>query len=269
MKLQDFLKNPKCEKALFVKKLLSQKKYRTLANQFVLEGQRLINDAARAGAVFEYVIFEEGFSIEEISLPKDTRVFPASASVMKEISDTVNSQGIIAVTGFLDADFTSFLNNSKGFILILDQLNDPGNLGTIIRSADAFCAEGVLLLPGCVDLYSPKVVRATMSSIFNVPVFNVDFSVFTALKNQGYTIFGACPLDGRNIFEKPFPKKTAAVIGNEAKGISDLSLSFCDERFFVPMSKTIDSLNAGVAASLVMYEHMRQRKHLKSSSRTL
>lgn len=144
--------------------------------------------------------------------------------------------------------------------LALDHLQDPGNLGTIIRTADAFGADGILLSEGCADCYSPKVLRSTMGSVFRLPIWTVPDLAQTLkeLHQAGFSTFGAA-LDETAIClgNFSFPQKSVAVVGNEGNGISRPVLDACQQTLYIPMKGETESLNAGVAASLILWEMCR------------
>lgn len=166
----------------------------------------------------------------------------------------------MGVCEFNIRDFSDIDGLDNPSILFLDGIQDPGNMGTIIRSADAFNIDGIILGDGSVDPYNSKVVRATMGSIFRVPLYVCDNSIgsLESLKNKGFNIL-ATSLDGMNIYDGDFNNKFICVIGNEANGVSPRILDMADRRIKIPMPGNAESLNAGVAASIIMYESMRSR----------
>lgn len=159
-------------------------------------------------------------------------------------------------------DFNEIVNLQKPFMLFLDGIQDPGNMGTIIRTADAFNIDGIILGEGCVDPYNSKVVRSTMGSIFRVPLYICKNSIesLLELKGKGFNII-ATSLRGISIYNVDFNfnKKFLCIIGNEANGVSPKILDFADRQIKIPMPGNAESLNAGVAASIIMYEAMRSR----------
>lgn len=138
-------------------------------------------------------------------------------------------------------------------IIILDNIQDPGNLGTIIRSAVAFNFDTVVLSRGCVDLYNPKVVRSTKGMLFNINIIVRELESF--INNlDGYIIYGTDVVNGNNIKDENIPSKVALVIGNEGRGISDSIKKLCNRFIYIDMNNKCESLNASVAASILMYE---------------
>ena len=167
----------------------------------------------------------------------------------------------MAMCEFNIRELSEIYDLDNPIILFLDGLQDPGNMGTIIRTADAFNIDGIILGQGSVDPYNLKVVRATMGSIFRVPLYICDNSLETimGLKTRGFNLL-ATSLEGSLIYDSDFKGKIISVIGNEANGVSPDILKEADKCIKIPMPGNAESLNAGVAASIIMYEAMRSRK---------
>ena len=176
-----------------------------------------------------------------------------------KISSVQTPQGIYCVCGMPKRALQQIAGSGEKF-LALDHLQDPGNLGTIIRTADAFGADGIILSEGCPDCYSPKVLRSAMGSVFRLPIWTVRNLAQTleAMRQEGFTCFGAA-LDGTAIRlgEFSFPKRSVAVVGNEGNGISRPVLEVCQKTLYIPMKGEAESLNAGVASSLILWEMCR------------
>lgn len=245
---------------------LNRKKNRWKNRLFIIEGIKIIEEAIINEIRIKNILFSDGFLESEEGnifyerVKNWDNVNKISESLFKSISDTENPQGIMAICEFnirslLDIDY---LKNPS--ILFLDAVQDPGNMGTIIRTADAFKIDGIILGEGCVDPYNLKVVRSTMGSIFRVPLYISSDSIKTIveLKNKGFDIL-ATSLDGRPIFDSDFNGKFIYVIGNEANGVDPRILDMADRCIKIPMPGNAESLNAGVAASIIMYEVMRSR----------
>ena len=172
------------------------------------------------------------------------------------LSDTETSQGILAVCKMA---YYNMEDISCDTLLVCDEVSDPGNLGTLIRTAECSGVGGIILLKGTVDPYSPKVVRSTMGSVFRMPMY---FAQVEDLKKHlsDYSII-ATVLDGsRDLYDIEFPEKVAVVVGNEARGVSDEVAKMAQIRTLIPMCGNAESLNASVAGSIVMYEILRQRR---------
>lgn len=238
---------------------LHKRKKRDEKRLFFIEGLRFVKEALYNDVKISYIIISKDLleSIDKELLGKMPDIYLAEDRVIKKLSDLDTPQGIIAVLPYLG--FVPQRNLSK--VLILDSLQDPGNMGTIIRTADATDIDGIILSKGCVDIYNPKVLRATMGSIFRVFLMRVDNleDTIVNLKCEGLTILGAHLNSNKNYFDVDFTKNVAVVIGNEANGISDKITNMCDELIKIPMIGEIESLNAGVSASVILYEMLRQR----------
>lgn len=177
------------------------------------------------------------------------------------VCNTENPQGILAVCKKLDWDADAVLAKKTPFLLLAEELNDPGNLGTVIRTADACGADAVFLSKGSVDLYNPKVLRATMGSLFHVPVFqNIDLHALSEKMQAKQIPLYAAHLKGdRYPYALPLQDACAFLIGNEARGLSEDAAALCDAWVKIPMPGQAESLNASVAAGVLLYEVVRQR----------
>lgn len=216
---------------------LGEKKVRDQEKRFLIEGDHLINEARKLNLV-----------LETISVVDASADFFVTEDIMKKISKQQSISPNAAVVRFIPEESLS------GNILVLDGIQDPGNLGTMIRSAVAFGIHSIVVGDNCVDLYNPKVVRSTEGMIFNVNVLRrslVDF--FPVLKNLGYKIVGTDVQDGVDV-KKIDKDNLAIVIGSEGRGMSPLVREFCDEFVYIKMKSSCESLNAAVAASILMYE---------------
>lgn len=216
---------------------LGEKKVRDKDRRFLIEGDHLISEAEKLGLI-----------IETISVVDETKDYFVTKSIMKKISKQQSISYNAAVARMLPEDSIS------GNVLILDCLQDPGNLGTIIRSAIAFNFHTIVLSDDSVDLYNPKVIRSTEGMIFNINCLRRNLKEFIpVLKNLGYKIYGTDIKNGTDV--RDIPKTNIAItIGNEGNGLSSSVKKECDEYLYLPMNKTCESLNAGVAASILMYE---------------
>lgn len=216
---------------------LKSKKIRDKERKFIVEGDHLIEEA-RKNNLIEYII----------SCVDEDADFYVTKEIMEKISDQKSISYNAAVVKFIPED------SVNGNVIILDNLQDPGNLGTIIRSSVAFNIDTIIISDTSVDLYNPKVVRATEGMIFNLNIIRRNLEeVIPVLKNLGYEIVGTDVNEGidvRNISKE----NVAIVIGNEGSGMSDSVRNLCDEFINIKISKACESLNAGVAASIIMYE---------------
>ena len=238
---------------------LSGRSGRKKQGAFLLEGQRLVADAIAAGAPIRYVMLCEDV---QVKLPScNAPQYVVNRKIFENMQGTVHSQGVLAVAA-LPQDTVLAVEDlaQKRALLYLDNVADPGNMGTILRTADAAGVDAVVLSRGCVDVYNPKVVRATMASLFHIPLF-FDDAADTALRTlqaAGFRLIGAC-LDGAvSCFAADFTGKTAIVIGNEANGIRKPVLERCETKVKIPMVGGAESLNAAVACGILCYERLRQ-----------
>lgn len=216
---------------------LGEKKTRDKERRFLIEGEHLIQEAKKLGLI-----------IETISMVNSEADYLVTESIMKKISKQQSISYNAAVVRFIPEDAIT------GNILILDGIQDPGNLGTIIRSAVAFEIHTIILGNNSVDLYNPKVIRSTEGMIFNINCLRRNLSEFIpTLKKIGYKIIGTDVNNGKDI-KKIDKENIALVIGNEGQGISDEIKNLCDCFTYIPMTENCESLNAGVAASILMYE---------------
>lgn len=221
---------------------------RTLGRHLV-EGERLVGDALRSGAPVEMLFYVESFPIDRLSVPASVRRFVVSESVLEAITDSRTPQGVAASVITPDTAVPARFPEALG--VVLDGVQDPGNVGTIIRSADAFGAGFVLLSAACADPFSPKAVRAAMGSTYHLPIFAGDVpSALDTLVSDGFL-----PLCGHlNGSETlpALPEKTVLVIGNEGNGVSDAVARRCT-LYRLPMFGRAESLNASVAAGILLY----------------
>ncbi len=225
-------------------KKLNQKKYREEAKLFLVEGQHLVEEALKSGYL-KNAIIEEGYTFD---VDKDN--IYVNDKVMNYISDLEHNQHIMGICNMLE--FNGEYGNK---VLILDNLQDPGNLGTIIRSAVAFSFDTIILSKDTVDLYNSKVVRATQGLIFNINFVICDIKdKIIDLKKQGYQIIGTKVDNGVDIKNLIHEEKIALIMGNEGAGVSSEVLDMCDSYAHIKMSEKCESLNVGVATSIMLYE---------------
>ena len=230
------LNNPK---VIFWAKL-KMKKYRDIEHLFIVESEHLVSEALKKGIVKEIITTEE----KEYEVP----TYNVSTEIMKRISTLITPSKVMAVCEYLMPD------DIKGNILLLDHIQDPGNLGTIIRSAVAFNFSTIIVSEDTVDFYNDKVIRSSEGMIFNINLVKDDLlSIIPVLKEKGYKIYGTDVKKGKNI-KTIDNKQCAIIIGSEGKGMSIEVKELCDDFIYINMSKTCESLNAAVASSIIMYE---------------
>ncbi len=252
---------------------LGQRKYRERENRYVIEGPNLVNEALENKARILKILVREGAETgEELQellrkgRPRGIPLTALSAELFDKICDTEHPQGILAVVekGRWSREdfFRRAPGRESGNILVLDRLQDPGNLGTVLRTADAAGFAGAILIKGCGDIYAPKVTRAAAGSLFRLPVLPVDSpeEAAAAVKNYGKRLI-CTTLDCKKCyFESMMDRDIALVIGNEGNGVCQTFMEQADELVTIPMEGPVESLNAGVAAGILMYESLRQRR---------
>lgn len=224
-------------------KKLQNKKYRDETNMFLVETMHLVKEAYDSGYLDELLVLESStFSL-------DVKTNYISENVLKNLSLMPSPSEVIGICKKREEK----LNGNK--ILILDDIQDPGNLGTIIRSSVAFGVSTIVLSKGCADVYSDKVIRASQGMIFKVNIIRSDIKeVVNKLKAEDYKILGTKVDGGKEIKSVSKSEKFAIIMGNEGNGVSKEILNMCDEYIYIPMNKNCESLNVGVATSIILYE---------------
>ena len=242
-----------------LKKLKDKKKYRDEKKKYIIEGFRFVKEAIKSNTCLECVIFTEDFYKKEKefidSLEKlNIKLVIMTKILLDEICDTENPQGIIAVVEFKDS-----VLNLGNMIILIDKVQDPGNMGTIIRTAHAVGASSIIITKGTVDIYNDKVLRSSMGSIFYIPIiedYNLD--LVKKLKNQGYRLLVSSLQGENNFFEEDLKGKVIIAVGNEGNGVSDEVYNISDVKVKIPMPGNSESLNVAIATSVMMYEKLRQ-----------
>lgn len=239
---------------------LKQRKYRDEQGRFIIEGIRLIEEGIREGFV-EYILYSSKLlDTNGAGRIQDSgvKMYEVSHDILKELCDTQNPQGAAAVA--IKPENTSY--NLKGdFLVVADGIQDPGNLGTIIRTSDAAGADGVIILKGTVDAYNSKTLRSTMGSVFHIPIICCDSieSLADNLKKSGFAIYASSLEGSEIIYDCDFKGRLAIIIGNEANGIPEEHIRLCTHKIKIPMAGRAESLNAASAAAIIIYEAVRQR----------
>jgi TrmH family RNA methyltransferase len=241
---------------------LGQRKHRQQQGRFAVEGLQLLHMALNGGYQPLDVFFcQERFTGEsapaliEQFMAAGANLVAVSADVLQSLSDRDTSQGIYATFALPDQQLDSVELTANGLVIVLDRLRDPGNVGTILRTADAAGAGAVLLLTPGVDLYDPKTVRASMGSLFNLPVVMVDAVTHTVdwLKNHNLRIRGADSQRGELWTACDWSGGLALVLGNEAQGLSDDLVPHITDWAALPVHGQAESLNVAVAGGILMY----------------
>lgn len=241
-------------------KALGTKQGRDKEGLFIIEGYRNVADALKKGAEVEYLLISDKCSYD-LSVFKNYKTYTLAPKIFDYVSDTVTPQGVMAVCRIKDYEFSDVNLKENSLIIVCENLQDPGNAGTIIRTADAAGAACVIMAKGSVDIYNPKVTRSVMSSLFSVKVIrnkNID-SVFGFLKNNNVkSVAGALTDKSVSLFDCDLKGRCAVFIGNEGNGLSNDTIKRCDKTVTIPMLGGAESLNASTAAGIMMYEHVRQ-----------
>lgn len=242
-------------------KKLKEKKYRTEKQKFIAEGFRLCSEALLSDFIVPYVFISEesidrweSFQIKS-KLQKITRVFEVPYTILKSICSTDTPQGIAAIVNIRKNDMIL----KDGLYVLADKIQDPGNMGTIIRTAHAAGALGVLMTKGTVDIYNEKVLRSTMGSVFHIPVTEDDGLInLNKLKQNNFKLVVSSLKAEKNFYDVKLNNKTVIAVGNEGSGISHEIYDAADMTVKIPMAGGAESLNAAVAASVMIYEYVRQ-----------
>lgn len=244
-------------------KKLKDRKYRDAEEMYVIEGPNLIEDALRnnedivlIGVTPNSLEYSERFP----QAVRD-RIFFFSQDIFDKLTDTVNPQNVIGVIRKSGGLSNIKTNKGGNRFVILDQVQDPGNAGTIIRTAEAAEFTGIIAVKGTVDLYSPKVVRAAAGSLFRINILEIDTrEQVLDFTNNNKVVLYACDGDGKTEYtDADLKENVGIVVGNEGNGVSSFFLENC-RTIRIPMKKETESLNAAVAAGIVIYESVRQRR---------
>ena len=234
---------------------LSSAAYRKKCGETVLEGERIVRDIERFGGEIRTLLVREDY---EGTVPAHGSIYKVPAKLFDSLAETKTPQGILATA---TAAFHKPEEAARGgLVVVCDRVQDPGNLGTIFRTAHAVGADGVLLLKGTVDPFSPKVVRASMGSVFALPI-----AIAEALPAfAGYTSFCSTLSEkAEPLFAVSFPKKSMLILGNEANGASDVVIREADRHILIPMPGQAESLNVAAAGAVLMYEYLRQVQYVR------
>lgn len=244
-------------------KLASGRKARAEQGLFVAEGMRNIVDIAGEAQIEAVFCTEEALEkyggtldLDRLSLVDENRRFTVTDEVARKMSGTETTQGAFAIVRRLDKPFEAGSLSPDGKYLVLDNLQDPGNLGTMIRTSAAVGLDGVILAGNTVDLYNPKTVRSAMGSMTKVGLFieNDTAAVLGAFGERGIKTFAAVVRGGRGVSQTDFSGGCAVVIGNEGRGLSDVTADKCTDRVTIKMRGDTESLNAATAATILLWE---------------
>lgn len=244
-----------------VAQLLQKSRVRREEKLFVIEGQRMFDETPNQLIEELYVTeqFVRGYADKErlTALNVETVTF----EVFKKMSDTVSPQGVLAVVRMQSWE-EDFDRNKKSFLLILEDVQDPGNLGTLVRTAEGAGADGIVMSRGTVDIYSPKVIRSTMGAIFRMPFIYVDDlpKCLSELKEKGIKVHAAALGYDTDYTKADYKADCAVMIGNEGNGLTKQAIDSAYDIVTIPMGGQLESLNAAVSGAILMYECNRQRR---------
>ncbi len=244
---------------------LQNKKNRDAENKFVIEGINLVSEAVRRGIHPDFVmvsdVFDGGNFLQQLIDDESVTVCELPSQIFNKITDADNGVGILAVIDkkrIQLEDIESLPDDAN--ILVLDRLQDPGNIGTMIRTAVATGYGAIVLVKGTADVYSPKVLRSTAGMIFDIPIFVAADA--TELRDMttdlGKKFVVTAVEGGKPYYEEDLQHGIALIIGNEGNGVSDEIMALADVRVTIPMKGEIESLNAAISAAILMYEAIRQ-----------
>jgi len=251
---------------------LQEKKHRDKQQKYVVEGIHLVQEALSSGADVECVAFdiERGIPRELTGIPdteQGVEWIGVSHAVIAKVSDTPSPQPVFAVVRKEARQWQDLILRGGGLVMVLDGLQDPGNVGTIIRTADAVGAAGVVLGRGCADVYNPKTLRSTMGSLFHLPVLEGDLlQILPEARARGARLVTTLLEGKRSCFEYDFQGTCWIVVGSEGSGVSPEVAALVDDAIRIPMPGQAESLNAAMAASVLMYEALRQREYSDSKT---
>jgi TrmH family RNA methyltransferase len=251
--------NPKLK---LVRALQGRAKERRDAGAFLAEGIRLVEEAANSNWPMKFVLFDETLNergkeqVEDLK-SRGVEVDEIPVSLMKSISDTETPQGVLAVLELTNLP----IPNSSNFILIPDQIRDPGNLGTLLRTAAAAGVQAVLLPPETTDAFAPKVLRSGMGAHFLLPIYSMTWDEIKRFCESAKQRVYLADMDGQSCWETNLCEPLALIIGGEADGASESARKLAHQKISIPMKGNMESLNAGAAGSILMFEVVRQRSN--------
>ncbi len=259
--------SPQNENIRHVRSLLTSRKARKKSGQFILEGIRLIEEAVGSGLIPEKVLFSEDLNQRGISLighlpiPKEN-ILEVKSTLLADLSDTETSQGILMII----KDIPPLLPHSLDFVLILDEVKDPGNLGTLLRTGDAAGVQAIFLTPGTTDPFSPKVLRSGMGAHFHLPILAMDWDSILSILGRNipkpFELILADSKQGVSLWDLDLRQPAAIIIGSEAFGAGISAGKYATKKCNIPMSGRSESLNAAIAGGILLFEVVRQREKI-------
>lgn len=229
--------------------------YRRRSGDFLCDSPKLVEEAVRHGVTVSCVVVSEGVAFPE-ELGENVRRVAVPPEVMASVSPMKTPQGMLAVCKLPQESVPETL--MQGRYIVLDGVQDPGNVGTVLRSADAFCCTGAVLVNGCADLYSVKTLRASMGAVFRLPTYTMDVPALRrCLTAAGLPLYGAALREDTVDVRERDLRRCALAVGSEGRGLSEEVLALCDETVRIPMAARCESLNAAAAAAVLLWEAYR------------
>jgi RNA methyltransferase, TrmH family len=246
---------------------LLERKHRQREGKFLLEGVHLVKEALDAGWPLDVVAFDEGSDVRGLFEDYINRNeadgpswIPVSPEVIAKCSETETPQPIFAVAEKRPPNSENLFDTEQALVAVLDGVQDPGNVGTIVRSAAACGASAVVLGKGTADLYNPKTIRATMGALFHVPVLEADLTeLLPEAKGSGAAVAGTSLQATQSCYEYDFRRNVWLIFGNEGSGMSPEVSGLVDDHMIIPMTGRAESLNVAMAATVLLFEAQRQR----------
>ncbi|OIJ10989.1 RNA methyltransferase [Anaerobacillus arseniciselenatis] len=238
-------------------KKLHTRKGREKLGSFFIEGEHLVEEAIKSNVIINEIFVEENFQIPQSWNVTDIPIYIVPDKIMKEISETETPQGVVAVCELLGRKPLTVQDDGK--YLLIDQVQDPGNLGTIIRTADSAGLSGVILGAGTVDVYNSKVIRSTQGSLFHLPVVKADLVEWVEkLQNKNIPIYGTALNENAKVYNSVPPQQSfALIVGNEGSGLSGQLLKLTTDNLYIPIYGKAESLNVSIATGILLY-HLRK-----------
>lgn len=235
---------------------LNDKKTRMNAKRFIVEGYHLVNEASKTNLLEAIISTDE----KELKKINNVKRYLVNDAIINKIATTKNPQNILGIVKMLDHNITNLvpiIKENKTKLIMLDDVNDPGNLGTIIRTAAGLGYDGIIMSPNTVDLYNEKVIRSTQGVMFKIPIIKANLQeVIKLLKKEKVFCIGTALTNAKDVKHITKKDKFAICLGNEAKGISKEVLDNMDGNVRIAMKNDVESLNVSIAAGIIMYEMM-------------
>jgi len=229
---------------------LKQKKYRNQEQVFLVEGEHLVLEALASNRVKDVLIREGAEANLNEGITNHSNLFTIKENLFNKLATTQSPQPVMAI-----CTMEQQIIERKNRLLILDQIQDPGNMGTLIRSAVAFGFDGIIVGHGCVDLYNEKVIRSTQGAIFKIPIKQQELlSCVAELKSEGIVVMGTSLQNGVPLQTIPTFEQMAFIIGNEGNGVGTKLLTATDQNIYIEMTASVESLNVSIAGSIIMHQ---------------